>query len=887
MSGAIGADLGLAAIGASAGASAGAIAGASAASISAAEAAWTASYVAALGGGSVATATVSATIPVMTSAAVATATGASTLAAGVSAGTVATIGAISAAGTVACSSGLTCQNYTTSTGTPVVVVAPKNPATCGYRLSPKFYIPQMNVNYGIFDNQMSFIYTTPPDPEDGSTSDLEVLIQTDHRYLDSRCITQSDTGTYGLVDRYVSRNSPPPGCHKLSIYSGSACTQDQNFNETNSQIAIYRFTLPISSSDERYRQWLFQDISSQVGRGFADVVNGKYYSSWINPYAADNGCGDGGFNSTQGAPIDSGEPILRFVGPASSLICSGTDCQKFCTGNVCTFNDTDVPDNSYVAYVAKVLGDYISPTYTGSGVTTSVTYDEDANEVTRTYIDGGAPYGMNFERIGTCGIYGSGKFLNSDDSSKSEFIVGGNTYNGLGNAIIGPFKTEVAAESPGCIENGVCGSAGVDTSLAPRMLNQVQSTGSAGSAPTTNLCEKGTPSAVSGSGPWSWSCAGSNGGSTANCQAGEICTPPKTIVNGVCVLATTHDGACGSQFVGVGKSYPLSATGYGSDLQCASGKSSNTTFPAPGNIVTWECTSTDGGATSNQCLASRKSDPSCTNLPLNANYFAPPDNTLDSTSPDISYTYSAVGDTAKKCEFNCNSGYTYNSTTKTCNNNEVMTGTLNVTDCTISAGDDSCDVTLSWDTFNPVGISAVTTSPNITVAKANQSAGMHYSVKYGSRTFYLYNSGMELNAPGGVVASANCASSTVWNGDKCAPVIPGGWSDWAPPKSNACGYSGTQTRTCTKPIPENGGLGCSDPRNPNYDGGNSERPYTNPPCPIDGKCSSPAVHYECSVGNSVNNINSPSRWAWTCAGLYGGNSSAQCFEKKGPGYIEN
>jgi hypothetical protein len=38
-------------------------------------------------------------------------------------------------------------------------------------------------------------------------------------------------------------------------------------------------------------------------------------------------------------------------------------------------------------------------------------------------------------------------------------------------------------------------------------------------APTTGLCSTGTASAVGGSGPWSWSCTGSNGGSTAQCSA--------------------------------------------------------------------------------------------------------------------------------------------------------------------------------------------------------------------------------------------------------------------------------------------------------------------------------------------------------------------------------
>ena len=39
------------------------------------------------------------------------------------------------------------------------------------------------------------------------------------------------------------------------------------------------------------------------------------------------------------------------------------------------------------------------------------------------------------------------------------------------------------------------------------------------SAPVTDLCAAGTASAVTGTGPWSWTCAGSGGGSTANCGA--------------------------------------------------------------------------------------------------------------------------------------------------------------------------------------------------------------------------------------------------------------------------------------------------------------------------------------------------------------------------------
>lgn len=52
--------------------------------------------------------------------------------------------------------------------------------------------------------------------------------------------------------------------------------------------------------------------------------------------------------------------------------------------------------------------------------------------------------------------------------------------------------------------NGVCGSANGTTVDV---------------APTANLCTSGTASAVSGSGPWSWTCAGISGGTNATCSA--------------------------------------------------------------------------------------------------------------------------------------------------------------------------------------------------------------------------------------------------------------------------------------------------------------------------------------------------------------------------------
>src|ERR1019366_5500523 len=60
--------------------------------------------------------------------------------------------------------------------------------------------------------------------------------------------------------------------------------------------------------------------------------------------------------------------------------------------------------------------------------------------------------------------------------------------------------------------NGVCGS----------------DNGQSLSSPPTDLCNSGTPSAVSGNNPWSWTCAGVDGGATASCStSGASCAAAK------------------------------------------------------------------------------------------------------------------------------------------------------------------------------------------------------------------------------------------------------------------------------------------------------------------------------------------------------------------------
>jgi len=125
----------------------------------------------------------------------------------------------------------------------------------------------------------------------------------------------------------------------------------------------------------------------------------------------------------------------------------------------------------------------------------------------------------------------------------------------------------------------------------------------------------------------------------------------------------------------------------------------------------------------------------------------------------------------------CASGTNWNGST--CAASTSMSGTLTPASpsCTIAAGANSCNVTLTWTTANPVGTSSVTSnypSANTTVATGN-SGSTSAAVPYNSRPFFLYNNSQLLATS---VASSSCAPGTSWNGSSCqaqacvAPAAP-------------------------------------------------------------------------------------------------------------------
>jgi hypothetical protein len=88
-------------------------------------------------------------------------------------------------------------------------------------------------------------------------------------------------------------------------------------------------------------------------------------------------------------------------------------------------------------------------------------------------------------------------------------------------------------------------------------------------APTSDLCNAGTATVVSGTGPWTWSCDGGDGGSDASCSAGVVPT----------------NGACGSANGQVTSATPATNL-------CSAGLPSGVAGSGPWS---WTCDGTDGG----------------------------------------------------------------------------------------------------------------------------------------------------------------------------------------------------------------------------------------------------------------------------------------------------
>jgi hypothetical protein len=183
---------------------------------------------------------------------------------------------------------------------------------------------------------------------------------------------------------------------------------------------------------------------------------------------------------------------------------------------------------------------------------------------------------------------------NQGNANKRLYQLGNAQYGGGGAAV---FHDIVSGNNSVSGVTGYNAATGYDCATglgsvdANALVNNWEIIGACGtadgasfySAPTTDLCSAGTASAVTGTGPWSWSCTGSYGGSTASCSA-----------------SLEVDGACGP--ANGSSLYSEPTTGL-----CSAGTASAVTGTGPWS---WSCYGFNGGITAS-CSASLEVDGAC------------------------------------------------------------------------------------------------------------------------------------------------------------------------------------------------------------------------------------------------------------------------------------
>lgn len=111
-------------------------------------------------------------------------------------------------------------------------------------------------------------------------------------------------------------------------------------------------------------------------------------------------------------------------------------------------------------------------------------------------------------------------------------------------------------------------------------------------APTSGLCDAGTPSAVtSSSGRWNWQCAGVNGGSSVNCWAYDV-------DNGVCGPANggSYESAPTTGLCSVGTASSVTDSGFNWTWTCAGINGGSSAECSAIHIVDGECGYANGGS---------------------------------------------------------------------------------------------------------------------------------------------------------------------------------------------------------------------------------------------------------------------------------------------------
>ncbi|OGT13239.1 MAG: hypothetical protein A3F73_07820 [Gallionellales bacterium RIFCSPLOWO2_12_FULL_59_22] len=257
------------------------------------------------------------------------------------------------------------------------------------------------------------------------------------------------------------------------------------------------------------------------------LTNGAAYTCTV---AATNAAGTGAASGASNSVTPLGSQAITF-NPAPGVIVGGTGLVSAtggASGNAVTFT---VPTTTGVCSVtgSTVTGLTAGTCTVAANQAGSANYAA-APQATQNITVGQAGQTITFDAApgvivggtGTVSATGgaSGNPVTFSSTTTGVCTVSGSTVTGVaagtctiaanqaGNAnyAAAPQVTQSITVTLAPV-NGACGTAnGASTSAAP----------------ATGLCATGSASAVAGSGPWTWSCNGSNGGTNASCSAPVI-----------------------------------------------------------------------------------------------------------------------------------------------------------------------------------------------------------------------------------------------------------------------------------------------------------------------------------------------------------------------------
>lgn len=377
----------------------------------------------------------------------------------------------------------------------------------------------------------------------------------------------------------------------------------------------------------------------------------------------------------------------------------------------------------------------------------------------------------------TCGPDSGQTFPSSGPASNRLCVQNGSPYpaTGFGARYSGSYWTGWS---------WTCGTSSCSANLAPGVCGSANGTtrSSAPSTPT-ELCQAGSASGVSGSGPWTWSCSGTS------CSANKTatCTPNCPNPALYCTTTPIYDSNCGTY--------------------CGNG---TTNCSTPRLIV---------------CPASASLSPGGT-VQLNARYWSnlasvPSCSTTGYSTVTTSSTWSSLNTSVATVNNVSPKGLVTAGSpvvTSLANIRAIYsgrqaiggvtvapvssgpTGVINATSCTIPLNSSSCTSTVSWSSSNFVG-SASARQNGTSFSSSGSNAGTSRSVSFSNNTFTLVDTGSAFTAS--ATASVSCASG-VWDGSKCAAATclcdpsedasqcVGGYT-------NSCGASCTGTKDCSQP----------------------------------------------------------------------------------------